>query len=132
MQIIHSNVLNDLIGLKTTKGIEFINPAEILYFGIENRDVKIFLKDGNNGIILHSLKELEILLEHAHFYRCHARFLINLTHVKRYTHKTGEIELRNSKTVKVAFDRKINFKQLICCALLPLCKPDSKGKSAGP
>ena len=131
MQTIDTHVLNDVISLKTTKGIEFIYPAEILYFGIENRDVKIFLMDGNAGITLHSLKELEIILESFHFFRCHAKHLINLTHIKRYTHKTGEVELLHSKTAKVAFDRKIKFKQLICRILPtpPPCKPGGKGKS---
>ncbi len=78
MQTIDSTILNDVISLKTTKGIEFINPAEIVYFGIKNRDVKVFLIDGNTGITLHSLKELETLLERFPFYRCHARYLINM------------------------------------------------------
>jgi DNA-binding LytR/AlgR family response regulator len=109
----------DTLSFRTTKGFELINPAEILYFSIENNEVKLFLMDGNTSITLHTLKELEVMLEPFHFYRCHARYLINLAHVKRYTHKNRIIELSNSQQVKVAFDRKTKFKQLICSTLPP-------------
>ncbi len=129
MQTIDSTILKDVISIKTTKGIEFIHHAEILYFGIENRDVKIFHLDGNTGISLHSLQELEKLLELYHFYRCHAKHLINLAHVKRYTHKTALIELSNSYHLKVAFDRKIKFKQLINSTFPPPCKHKSNDEN---
>ena len=119
MQPILSLKIPDTMSLKTTKGIEIINPADVLYFSIESHDVKLHSTNEDTGIILHTLKELEDLFTPYNFYRCHARFLINLAHIKRYTHKTGEIELQHSKTVKVAFDRKTKFKQLICSTLPP-------------
>ena len=122
----------DTLSLKTTKGIEIINPADVLYFSIENQEAILYLLDGNTRITQHTLKELEILLEPFHFYRCHAKYLINLKHVKRYTHKTCTVELSNGQQLKVAFDRKTKFKQLICSALPPPCKPDSKPKGAKP
>ena len=109
----------DTLSFRTNKGFELINPTRILYFSIENHEVKLFLMDGNTGITLHTLKELEVMLEPFHFYRCHARYLINLAHVKRYTHKTCVVELSNSQQVKVAFDRKTKFKQQICSTLPP-------------
>ena len=122
----------DTLSLKTTKGIEIINPADVLYFSIENHEVNMYLAIGDASVILHPLKELEALFAPYNFYRCHARFLINLAHIKRYTHKTGEIELQHSKIVKVAFDRKTKFKQMICSTLPPPCKPYSKDKSTEP
>ena len=122
----------DTLSLKTTKGIEIINPADVLYFSIENQEAILYLLDGGTRITQHTLKELEILLEPFHFYRCHAKFLINLKHVKRYMHKTCTVELSNGQQLKVAFDRKIKFKQLICSALPPPCKPDSKPKDRMP
>jgi len=119
MQPILSLKIPDTLSLKTTKGIEIINPADVLYFSIENHDVKLYSTNEETGIILHTLKELEELFTPYNFYRCHARFLINLAHIKRYTHKTGEIELQHSKKVKVAFDRKTKFKQMICSTLPP-------------
>ena len=83
----------DTLSLKTTKDIEIINPADVLYFSIENHEVNMYLAIGDASVILHPLKELEALFAPYNFYRCHARFLINLAHIKRYTHKTGEIEL---------------------------------------
>jgi len=132
MQPILSLKIPDTLSLKTTKGIEIINPADVLYFSIENHDVKLHSTNEDTGIILHTLKELEDLFTPYNFFRCHARFLINLAHIKRYTHKTGEIELQHSKTAKVAFDRKIKFKQLICSTLPPPCKPYSKDKNIEP
>ena len=122
----------DSLSLKTTKGIEIINPAEILYFSIEKQEAILYLMDGDTRTILHTLKELEALLEPFRFFRCHARYLINMAHVKRYTHKTCTVELSNGQQLKVAFDRKIKFKQLICSALPPPCKPDSKPKDTMP
>jgi hypothetical protein len=123
----------DTLSFRTTKGFEFINPAEILYFSIENNEVKLFLMDGNTSITLHTLKELEVILEPFHFYRCHARYLINLAHIKRYMHKTHIVELSNSHQVKVAFDRKTKFKQLICSTLPPpLVSRITKAKTHNP
>ena len=119
----------DTLSLKTTKGIEIINPADVLYFSIENQEAILYLLDGSTRITQHTLKELEALLEPFRFFRCHARYLINMAHVKRYTHKTCTVELSNRQQLKVAFDRKTKFKQLICNALPPPCKANGKDKN---
>lgn len=90
------------IPLKTKTGIEFFSVSDIVCFYIENSKVKALFVDGNPIRIFHTLIELETSLAKLHFYRCHSASLINLTHIKRYTHKTCIVELT------VEFNKLIN------------------------
>jgi DNA-binding LytR/AlgR family response regulator len=113
MDITPTSPLSTMVSLKTTKGIEFFSAQNIIYFFIENREVKTLLHDGQIVKVFHSLAELQTIVSMFHFHRCHAKCLINLTHVRCYNHKTSSVELSNNIIVKVAFDRKTEFKQLI-------------------
>lgn len=131
MQTMNLFAKHEPLSLRTAKGLEFINPAGILYFSIEKHEVILYLLDGDTRITLHTLKELEALFELYNFYCCHARYLINMVHVKRYTHKTCTVELSNSQQLKVAFDRKTKFKQQICKALPPPVRQMARIKTPG-
>jgi len=104
---------HEKIALKTTLGIEFFIVSDIICFFIERRKVKVILIDGTTIKVFHSLTELESAMTEFNFYRCHASRIINLVHIKRYTHKTGILELSNNLTIKVACYRKTNFNNLI-------------------
>ncbi len=113
------------IPLKTKFGLEFFPVSDIVYFFIENRNVKAQLSDGNTVRVFHTLIELESYLAGLYFYRCHAVTLINLGHIRKYNHKTCIVELSNNLTVKVACYRKVRFNNMIN-SMLP---PPHKNKS---
>jgi len=119
MKSIHPQPFVDKISLKTSNGIEMLHFSDIIYCYVESREVKVLLLDGKVIRVFHSLTELEALLVPFHFYRCHAKNLVNLVHIRLYNHKTGYLVVSNNMEIKVAFDRKIKFKQLINSTIPP-------------
>lgn len=118
------------IPLKTKIGIEFFVISEIIYFFIENSTVKAHLVDGSSIRVFHTLSELETSLVMLHFYRCHSASLINLYHIKRYSHKTCIVELTNSLSLNVAYYKKVKFNRLIN-SMLPPPNSDNKQNQRG-
>ena len=119
MKTIETHLFDDKISLKTANGIEIFNIADIIYCFIENREVEIVLLNGQTTRLFHSLTEFEAMLVPFHFYRCHAKNVINFAHVRLYNHKTGSLKLSNNIEIKVAWDRKVKFRQLIYNLLPP-------------
>jgi DNA-binding LytR/AlgR family response regulator len=123
MKTLEPHLFDDKISLKTTNGIEIFEIADIIYCFIENREVEILLLNRLKTRVFHSLSELEVIFAPFHFYRCHAKNVINLDHVKLYNHKTGYLRLSNNIELKVACDRKVNFKQMIISNIPPPPSP---------
>lgn len=119
MKSIKPNPFEDKIGLKTFNGIEIFCIADIIYCFIQNREVQLLLMSGQTIKLYHSLKELESFLTPFHFFRCHAKTLINAGHVSRYNHKTGCIRLDENIELQVAFHRRIQVKQMIMSTITP-------------
>ena len=99
--------------LKSSKALHLIDPKEILYCKIENENVIIKLLSNENVKTSHTLKELENKLVNHNFYRCHAQCLVNLNSIKQYTHKTGELLMKDNNSLIVAKDRRALFNKLI-------------------
>jgi DNA-binding LytR/AlgR family response regulator len=119
MKTLQPHLFNDKISLKTANGIEIFNIADIIYCFIENREVEIVLLNGQTTRVFHSVSELEAILAPFHFHRSHAKNVINIAHVRLYNHKSGSLRLSKNIELKVAWDRKVKFKQLICNLLPP-------------
>lgn len=105
--------LHDKICLKTSIGVEVITSSNILYCSIIKYEVYIVLFNDTKLRVFHSLKELGIHLSIFNFYRCHANCLVNLDHITRYTHKTGELLLSNGSILVVAKDRRFEFNKIL-------------------
>lgn len=119
MKPIEPLLLDDTISLKTANGIEILHSSDIIYCCIKNREVVIVLLNGQTKRVLHSLTELEGIFTPFHFYRCHAKNLINIAHIKLYNHKMSTLRLSNDIELNVASDRKVKFKQMIYRKILP-------------
>lgn len=119
MKAIEPQVSVDKISLKTANGIEIFEIADIIYCFIETREVEIVLLNGQQTRVFHSISDLEAIFSPFDFYRCHAKNVINFEHVRLYNHKTGSLGLSNNIELKVAWDRRVNFKQLIYSLLPP-------------
>jgi two-component system LytT family response regulator len=113
MKTLEPHLFDDKISIKTNNGIEIFEIADIIYCFTENREVEIVLLNGEKTKVFHSLTELAAMLSPFQFCRCHAKNVINLAHVRLYNHKTGCLRLSNNIELKVASDRKVNFKQMI-------------------
>ena len=113
------SVLHNIICLKTSIGVEFITASNILYCSIFSNAVYVVFVNGTKLRVFHSLKELEIHLSKFNFYRCHSNCLVNLIHIAKYTHKTGELHLSNGSILVVAKDRRIGFNNMFTKRLLP-------------
>ena len=99
----------NIIMVKSSKALHLLDPKEIVYCKIENESVSIKLLSDEKIITYNSLKELELKLINHSFYRCHAKYLINLHLIKQYIHKTGELLMFDNNFLTVAKDRKSLF-----------------------
>lgn len=105
--------LSNHLLLKTPSSIDLIEPEEILYCLVHNRDVTIKLTSQRSSRILHSLKDLETILPSESFYRCHKKAIIHLRYISKYNHKSGQVEMADGNILQVAKDRKSNFYKLL-------------------
>lgn len=70
---------NDLISVKTARGIEFILYNEIIFIKADLRYSQIYVKDQPNPVKVYSpMNSLERILPGDLFYRCHRSYLINM------------------------------------------------------
>jgi len=99
--------------LKTDKGLSSFCIPDIMYFHIENDEVKALQIDGQIDNVHHSLSELESMFTTFDFFRIHAKSLINLLHIKHYNHKICSVTLKNEKRLIVSQKRKTELYKLL-------------------
>lgn len=83
----------------------------ILYFESDNGNTFIRGTDGSKNLISNSLSHFEELLGNHKFYRTHAKYIVNLTKVSRFTSlgRNGTAQLIDGTRVPVASRRKAEF-----------------------
>ena len=104
--------LENKICLKTPNGMEVFIYSNISCFSIFKNYVEANFINGDKKKVLYSLKELEIRMSKLMFYRCRANCLVNLNHISKYIHKTGELHLSNGTVLFVAKDRRCDFNNM--------------------
>ena len=97
-----ATLTDSTVYLKTDEGLTSFFLSEILYFETENDEVLVLQVNGQITRVHHTLKELENMFSSAQFFRCHAKNLINLLHIKCYNHKICCITLTNENKLNVA------------------------------
>jgi len=101
---------NDIIAIKTSKGMRFIKMQEILCCVAQGRYTKIFTTGGHVFLLTRVLKEIEDSLPYEDFFRTHKSFLINLNHITSYhRNKDAPIILTNNMKIQLAKRRKQEF-----------------------
>jgi two-component system, LytTR family, response regulator len=70
---------NDLISVKTARGIEFLLYNEIIFIRADLRYSLIYIRDQEHPVkVYSSINSLERILPGDLFYRCHRSYLINM------------------------------------------------------
>jgi two-component system LytT family response regulator len=101
---------NQKIMLPTLEGFEIINISTILYCEAEDNFTRFYFEQGNPLLICRTLKYFEEVLSNYKFIRIHRSYLINPSHVVRYSKgKGGYVTMKNSKELEVSSNRKKVF-----------------------
>lgn len=87
-------------------GISFIDLNDIIYCEASNNYSKLILTDGNRFIISKTLKDVQEVLEEAHFLRVHRQYIINLNHVKHFNRNEGILTMDNGEHIPIARNQK--------------------------
>ena len=99
---------NDLLGIPTIEGFEFISINDIIRCEGLQKCTRVITKDRTDIISSYNLGEFRKLLEPMGFYSPHKSHLINLQYLRKY-HKEGNIMMVNNTFVPVAKRKKKEF-----------------------
>ncbi len=104
------------ITVPTASGFEFIDFADITYLHSDGNYTHIKQKDGKAILATRLLGEFEEILEPYNFFRIHKSYIINLTHIKKYTKGEGGVvmmsdgsEIDVARRIKDAFLKKVQL-----------------------
>lgn len=108
------SALPDKISFATQQAVHFIKPETILYCESDGNYTTLYFLDSTKLIVSKTLKEVEEVLVHYHFFRIHNSFAINLKQVSRYV-KTdgGSIEMTNGTQLPISRQRKDEVMQVL-------------------
>ncbi|UPT67911.1 MAG: LytTR family DNA-binding domain-containing protein [Sphingobacteriales bacterium JAD_PAG50586_3] len=101
------------IVLKTHQGSHIVAVKDIQFLKADNVYTEFHLGNGTQVIVSKPLKEYEILLTQAQFFKPHRSYIINTNYIKRYSKAEAEIELRSGVKVPVSRDKKKEFETLM-------------------
>ncbi len=94
--------------------IQSINANDVMFFQVENRNVFIHTKDGNQYLFDITLESLEKRLNPDLFFRVNRQFIISLSCIdKMYSETRGRVRIETHTPVKeitVSIDRASEFK----------------------
>ena len=99
-----------LIPLSTKESIEFAEPDQIIFFESDSNYTHVHFKDGRKKLIAKTLKEFDLMLSDAGFFRPHHSYLVNLKQVKEYMKiDGGYLIMKNGIQVPVSKGRRESF-----------------------
>lgn len=100
-----ANILK--IGIPNTKGIDYLNADEILYFESVNKYTKV-VTHSYSIISSYNVGEFKKIVDPDTFFQVHRSYIVNLNHVKRYETSgmlvmVDNMQIPVSKTIKSEF-----------------------------
>lgn len=103
------------IGLSTQEATFFVYLKDIIRCEGESYYTIFFMSDGRKIIVSKTIKEYELLLKDADFFRIHKSHIINLNCIQQYktTIAGGEIRMKDGEIVPIARRRKTAFLRMI-------------------
>ena len=102
------------ISFSTQQAIHFITPETIAYCESYSNYTTLYFTDKTKLLVSKTLKEVEEVLVHYHFYRVHHSFIINLQHVNRYIKNDGgAIEMITGAQLPISRQRKQEVMEVI-------------------
>ncbi len=108
----NGNVLEELIGIPTIEGYEFVPVRNIIRCEGMQKCTRIITVDKTDMISSYNIGKFKKLLDQYGFYSPHKSHLINLNMVRKY-HKEGSIFMLNGSWIPVAKRRKKDFLYLM-------------------
>lgn len=81
--------LSDKVALTTTNGLAFVKLEKVVYLRSEGSYTTFFLDDGKQLTVCRGLKEFEVGLPDAHFFRTHQSYIVNTERVEEISRKDG-------------------------------------------
>ncbi|MEL6675344.1 MAG: LytTR family DNA-binding domain-containing protein [Bacteroidota bacterium] len=117
-EVIH-NVKNRLgkegkLAVPTAEGMAFIELKHLLYCEADGSYTQLVIRDKKPMLVSKKLKEIEQILDPAHFCRVHHSSLINLDHVERYVKgEGGYVIMSDGQQVNISRRKKEEFMRLI-------------------
>ncbi len=102
----------DIIGLPTMEGLEFVPAAEIIRCEGLQKCTRVVLANGSNLVSSYNIGEFRKLLEPLGFFSPHKSHLINLRKIRKF-HREGTIQMADLSSVPVARRRKSEFLEMV-------------------
>ncbi|MEO0733574.1 MAG: LytTR family DNA-binding domain-containing protein [Bacteroidota bacterium] len=94
------------------EGFRIVPVADIIYLKSDGNYTLFQLQDEQKIICSKTLKEYDLGLETAGFFRTHRSYLVNLTHVRSFTRQDGgTVEMSNGHTVPIGRRRLGAFRE---------------------
>lgn len=100
---------NKKITFSTNGKLVFLNEDDILFAESDGNYSTVFLTDGNKIVLTKKLKEVDLMLPSATFYRIHNSYIVNLNKVKEYLKTDGYVVLETQHKIPVSRQKKTDF-----------------------
>lgn len=111
-QLIKEKIANELIGIPTLEGFDFIAVKEIIRCEGLQKCTRIVTTSKTDIISSYNIGEFRKLLEPFCFFSPHKSHLINLAFLKKYK-REGTIMLRDNSCIPVSKRKKSEFLELV-------------------
>lgn len=104
---------NKTIALPMTNGgYKILNLSDIIYCEADGSYTKFYTTDKKEHLTSNNLAKFEELFAESTFYRIHRSILVNMTHIKEYSHE-GIVSLTNGIKVTVSVRNKTGFLKMM-------------------
>lgn len=113
MEVLRDTFHNSISKITIQMGddYEVMDLSDIIYIWTDEGVTIVKRVDGRQSVVSQSLSHFEGLLTEQFFFRCHAKYLVNLKKVSRYTSlgRSGTAKLIDGTKLQVAARRKAEF-----------------------
>lgn len=101
------------VALPVQEGIEFVDPATVLYVGGDNNYSRVRFTNGKELVVSKTLRLIEDMFPKSDFVRVHKSYLVNTEFITRYVRSDGGyIVMSNGEKLPVSRQRKSDIGQL--------------------
>jgi two-component system, LytTR family, response regulator len=111
-KLLNEKRANELIGIPTMEGFEFIAANEIVRCEGLQKCTRVVTTNKSDIISSYNIGEFIKLLEPYHFFSPHKSHLINLSYIRRYL-REGTIVLNDKTSIPVSKRRKCEFLDIV-------------------
>lgn len=111
-EVATSNVIDKIVLSMTEKKI-VLKTDEIIFLKADNVYTEFMILQKTRHVVSKPLKEYEILLSQANYYKPHRSFIINTKYIKSYDKGSSEIEMISGDKISLARDKKKEFEALL-------------------